>query len=138
MARDNGTSHGNKNLSVASKFVLPSEMNFICLPLYLNNRHLYLEFDLFFKTNTANANTAAMSLKVPWSNIGTICDKIRNHVFGHAALSNMKILLERNNVLSNMANSYLGSVKSHCDACQCTARPRQAHKLFFLDASSGQ
>lgn len=129
MVGDEDTPFGNTNLMGASKLVLPFETNVICHSIYQNNRYLYLEFDLFLKTNSASAHTAAIPSEMELSKICAISDRVHKHIYGYSALSDMKILLERNQTLSNMANSFIDSVVLRCETCRGTARLRQARKV---------
>lgn len=112
-----------------SLFCLLWQMPFTFRFIEIIDTGLYLEFDLFHKTYSSTAHTAPIPSEMRWSRICAIFDKGHKHGCGYSALSDMKMLLERNNILSNMANSYLDSVESRCETCRCTPSQRQAHKV---------
>ncbi len=66
-----------------------------------------------------------------WSDIKKIVDKDHKHVCGHAELSDMQTLLERNNSWNHEVKTYLNRIVDSCSNCARCYEPKQARKVFL-------
>lgn len=58
-----------------------------------------------------------------------IADKVHSHVCGHSDFSDVKLLLERNKLLTPDVEKYLREIMNRCTACRSTAIPRTSRKV---------
>ena len=64
-----------------------------------------------------------------WEELKKIVDKVYKHACGHLSLSDMKILLERNDLRTFEVAKYLNRVVDSCENCARTYEPKQARKV---------
>lgn len=87
---DHVTFYGNTNLIETAELVLPAHKKLVCIPLHRGNRHLYLDFALFLQKALATAFARTVLSDVSWPVFCKICDKVHNHVCGHARLPDIE------------------------------------------------
>ena len=103
--------------------------------------HSYIPLGLFFyvqqqhipcfrtKLFCAAAQIEESIEQRPWEELKKIVDKVHKHVCGHAKLSGIQILLERNQIWSAEVEKYLNRVIQSCENCARTHEPKQSRKL---------
>lgn len=94
----------------------------------LTPRH---ETTLFCATAHIDGNLA----KKPWKDLKNIVDKVHKHVCGHSTYSDIKILLERNELWNAHVDKYLQRTLEECTACRTTARPKTDWKVSLSPMS---
>lgn len=70
-----------------------------------------------------------------WKQTKAIIDKVHCHLRGHANYINMRLLLERNNLWSDMIADYVGRLVEPCVACHSTAPPQPSRKVSISPLS---
>lgn len=89
--------------------------------------------DESYKSNTKNEpdeNSAICDMSTkPWKELKRIVDKVHRHVCGHADISDIKLLLSRNNLLTKDTEEYLHFIVSRCSGCRSTANPKSSRKV---------
>ena len=66
--------------------------------------------------------------QTPWSELKKIIDKVHKHVYGHASISDFKILLERNNLRNEEVEKYLNRGIKSITSCNNTSEPERTCK----------
>ena len=74
----------------------------------------------------ATRNILDPTNQLPWSQVKKIIDKVHKHACGHANLSYIRILLQRNNMWSAEVEKYLNHGISSCTDCAKTYEPKKA------------
>lgn len=69
---------------------------------------------------------------MPWNQIKTIIDKVDGHVCGHASLTDMRLLLERNSLWPDAFANYVHQHIESCVSCRSTAPPQPAERSRYL------
>eukprot|EP00171_Calliarthron_tuberculosum_P017605 IDg17605t1 len=64
----------------------------------------------------------------PWAELKKIVDKVHKHVCGHSSYSDIKILLQRNNLWNHEVMKYLSEQIETCGKCATTSLPKQSRK----------
>lgn len=77
------------------------------------------------KSGIINGKSATMS----WKDMKKIADKVHRHVCGHCNFSDVKMLLQRNKLLTPEVEKYLLEVMKQCNACRSTAKPQVSRKV---------
>lgn len=70
-----------------------------------------------------------------WPTPKAIVDRIHCHICGHARYSDIRTLLQRNNLWSQDVETYLISVISKFRACRATSPPHQTRKISLSSLS---
>ena len=103
--------------------------------------HSYIPSSIFLKQATeshstyhaklfrATGDTHNSTYSRPWSELKRTIDKLDKHICGHASLSDIQILLQRNNLWSTEIEKYLNRVVTSCTNCTKTYKPKQARKV---------
>jgi len=106
--------------------------------------HSYLPWDIFcsektkekpvtFKFFCATAQIEGKSTS--WAATKKIVDKVHKHICGHSNYTDIKLLLERNELWSIDVEKYLTGVLEKCSACKTTALPKPARKVSLSSMS---
>lgn len=74
---------------------------------------------------SCSSRSASMSSK----ELKSVADKVHKHICAHADISDVKLLLQRNNLLSPDVEKYLTFVMSRCSGCRSTAKPQGSRKV---------
>jgi len=77
----------------------------------------------------ATAQIDASTQSRPWTTTKKIIDKVHKHVCGHSSFTDMKVLLERNDLWDDSAHEYLSNVMQRCQKCRKTAPPKEERKV---------
>ena len=72
----------------------------------------------------------------PWAVLQNILDKVHRHVCGHANFTDMRLLLERNEMWSPAVQQYLTQVVDRCTSCRHTAPPEPSRKVSISSFST--
>lgn len=72
----------------------------------------------------------------PWKEVKAIIDKVHRHVCGHASLTDMRLLLERNNLWSDRVVDYVHKLIENCVSCRSTAPPQPNRKVSISSLSN--
>ena len=64
-----------------------------------------------------------------WPYIKRIVDRVHKHVCGHAAYSDIRTLLKRNNLWSSAVQHYLDRMVHKCQSCVQSSRPQPTRKV---------
>lgn len=70
-----------------------------------------------------------------WNETKSIINKVHRHVCGHANYTDMRLLLERNNMWSDVVSDYVGNIIESCTACRSTAPPQPSRKVSISSLS---
>lgn len=70
-----------------------------------------------------------------WNETKSIIDKVLRHVCGHANYTDMRLLLKRNNMCSDVVFDYVGNIIESCNACRSTALPQPSRKVSISSLS---
>lgn len=106
--------------------------------------HSYLPYNIFCSVDPVPEHyssvffCAAMnvhSARLDWKAMKKIVDKVHNHVCGHASFSDIKTLLERNNLFTDECAKYLTTVLDQCNSCIRTSEPKPARKVSLSSIS---
>ena len=106
--------------------------NSVEIPIKYDDFHSYIPFR-FFRTSHSCCQ-ASFQAKIfcatgivedseklrSWTDLKKIIGKVHKHVCGHASLSDMKTLLERNGLWSSEVEKYLCRVAESCEKCART------------------
>ena len=87
---------------------------------------------LFCATAKINQNE---NTHTPWSEIKKIVDKVHQHICGHSQYSDIKILLQRNNLWNEEVNRYLSTIMEKCTSCKTTSVPQPSRKVSLSSLS---
>ena len=106
--------HTNRNyLKLSNQKVVPLQKvdmhSYIPSYIFLNktnNNSSYFLAKLFWTTGSIGESTNLH----PWFELKRIIDKVHKHVCGHASLSDIQILLQRNNMWTSEVKKYLRRV----------------------------
>lgn len=71
----------------------------------------------------------------PWKQIKSIIGKVHRHVCGHSDYTEIKVLLQRNNVRDIQAEKYLHEVLETCASFRTTSLPNPAQKVTLSSLS---
>ena len=71
----------------------------------------------------------------PWSKVKGIVDKVHKHVCGHATLTDIRILLERNDMWNAAVEEYVSQLLQRCRSCRATAPPQPSRKVSISSLS---
>jgi len=123
---------------------LPNNSGSISLRNY--DLHCYVPYEIFCsqssfeRGNMATMFCAAAKLDTfedirPWKDVKSIVDKVHKHVCGHSNYSDMRILLERNNLWNKEVEKYLPLVLERCSNCHTTALPKNSRKVSLSSMS---
>ena len=81
------------------------------------------------------AGFSASSLKqnpaddMPWPKLKHLLDRIHQHVCGHGSLSDIKTLLQRNNLWTNETHQYIAKLMQDCAHCVHSSEPKPPRKV---------
>lgn len=127
--------------------IIRSDGNYILLPnkskvsLVDYDLHCYVPYEAFVpavqkrsKSSTSKLFCAAATIRNtgisrPWSEVKKIVDKVHKYICGHASFSDIKTLLERNNIWSDEVMKYVSRTMESCTRCLHTSEPKQARKV---------
>eukprot|EP00178_Gracilaria_changii_P016470 TRINITY_DN4728_c0_g1_i1.p1 TRINITY_DN4728_c0_g1~~TRINITY_DN4728_c0_g1_i1.p1 ORF type:complete len:805 (-),score=91.02 TRINITY_DN4728_c0_g1_i1:529-2943(-) len=70
-----------------------------------------------------------------WSKVKHIVDKVHKHVCGHATYTDIKTLLQRNQLWDDTIEKYLSRTLEECTSCTTTARPQPPRKVSISSMS---
>lgn len=76
-----------------------------------------------------------MLIDKSWAEVKTVIDKVHKHVCGHANFTDMRMLLDRNNLWNDAVEKYVGNLISSCTACRSTASPQLSRKVLISSLS---
>ena len=65
----------------------------------------------------------------PWNEVKRIIDKVHKHICGHASFSDIRTLLERNDMWSKEVEKYISSTVETCHGCRATSFPNPSRKV---------
>lgn len=123
----------------ANKIVLPNNSDWI--DLQDHEFHSYIPYKRFLescsndsermksKLYCASAEVVNVIEKRPWKEVQHILDKVHRHVCGNSNYSDIKILLQRNNLWSYEAQKYLATELERCSRCATTSEPAKTRKV---------
>lgn len=107
-----------------------------------NKFHSFVPYKLFLPADIAISKmsvnrifcvTAQLSdetkTQSPWSEVKKVIDKVHTHVCGHSSYSDIKTLLERNQLWNVDAQKYLATVLEKCSSCATTHEPKASRKV---------
>lgn len=80
--------------------------------------------------------SAGVTNKNSWFYLMRIVDKVHNHVCGHANLTDMKLLFERNDLWSDVVEEYLFDTMKIGTSCRATAWPQPSRKVSISSLST--
>lgn len=70
-----------------------------------------------------------MSANYSWWQTKVIIDKVPRHLCGHCNITEMHLLLQGNNMRSDMVADYVGKLVESCVACRSAAPPQPSRKV---------
>lgn len=68
-------------------------------------------------------------MSVRWKEVQAIVDNVHGHAWGHASLTDTRLLLERNNLWTEAAAEYVSQIIENCTVCPATAPPQPSRKV---------
>lgn len=90
-----------------------------------------MKYKLFCAAATIQNETSSRS----WAELRKIVDKVHKHVCGHSTYSDIKILLQRNNLWNDEVMKYLARTIESCSSCHNTALPKPTRKVSLSTMS---
>ena len=84
-----------------------------------------LQAKIYCATSTISDSENSLS----WKEVKKIIDKVQKHVCGHASLSDIQILFERNNVWNPEIRKYLSRAVESCIHCAKTYELKRTRKV---------
>jgi len=70
-----------------------------------------------------------------WPALKKIVDKVHKHVCGHSNYTDIKLLLDRNDLWNSDVQKYLENILETCSECHATALPAQSRKVSLSSMS---
>jgi len=123
----------------------PSEVGNDSISLVNEDLHCYIPSKAFFKSSsvsgkaifcaTGKLSNSIDAKNLPWSNRKAIIDRVHLHVCGHSSFSDMKTLLQRNDLYDDNAAEYLAQVLDECTSCKVTSQPKPNRKVSLSSLS---
>lgn len=83
----------------------------------------------------AAANLDSSGFAHSWPNLQNIVDRVHTHVCGHASLTDLKLLLQLNNIWNDSVADYLSTVLEKCPHCHAASLPLPARKVSLSSLS---
>lgn len=135
--------HMNDN---ALEFTTPDGTNDF-ISLIDQDFHCFIPYERFMSESTvpnlstscvffcATAQVSKSLSDLSWPKRKSIVDKVHQHVCGHSSFTDIKTLLERNNIWNADVHKYLSSVIEICANCQKTCLPQPARKVSLSSMS---
>lgn len=108
------------------------------ISLINHDLHCYIPYSAFCETREKGQEavmfcaTAQLDTDVnkrPWNEVQAIVDKVHKHVCEHSNYTDIKVLLQRNNLWSIQVEKYLPQVLETCESYRATALPKSARKV---------
>lgn len=105
----------------------------VSFKVLLSNWLLFMPFSSVFRYTLIIS--ASSSISVPasplqlWGNVEAVVDRVHLHVCGHTDFTDIKLLLQRNNVWSDDVKDYLGDTIRRCRVCRATSYPQTAREV---------
>lgn len=65
----------------------------------------------------------------PWKEVKPIIDKVHKHICGHATFTDIKLLLQRNEIWNDAIECYVSKTLQNCTSCRATAPPQPNRKV---------
>ena len=143
-----GSSQWTIGRNVTSKCdIIHSNRNYLQLPNHIQipitdvDFHSFLPHSIFLRGNQQNysnfrtklfcatCNIPTSEHKIPWKDVKKIIGKVHKHVCGHATLSDVEVLLKRNNLWNDEIQIYSTRTPSSCIDCAKTYMPKQGRKV---------
>ena len=75
--------------------------------------------------------------KKSWPEIKKIIEKVHKHICGHANLTDIRLLLQRNDIWNDHIEDYVHRLIEGCHKCQSTAPPQPPRKVSISSLSKG-
>lgn len=119
----------------AIRFVVRGKEEYITL--IEHERLSYISLDSFrtiYKLVCSNAN---IILEKPWKDIKNLLDKVQKHVCGHANLTDIQLLLKRNNLWNSAIDKYISKTVSECTSFRSTTPRVPNRKVSISSLSKG-
>lgn len=101
--------------------------------------HSYVPYVAFSRAATGKHQSASLNSLCassthatetrPWSEVKRIIDKVHKHISGHASFSDIRTLLERNDMWSKEVEKYLSRTVETCHGCRATSLPKPSRKV---------
>lgn len=83
------------------------------------------QMSMFCATSILTCST----IDIPWKEAKRVIDRVHRHVCGHSTFSDMKLLLQRNDLWSEAIEKYLLKTIETCTNCKATSDPKPARKV---------
>lgn len=77
------------------------------------------------------------TLQRPWTEKKAIIDKVHRHICGHSNYTDIKILLERNDMWDESVSQYVKETLEKCEVCRTTALPKSSTNVSISSMSKG-
>jgi len=103
--------------------------------------HSFIPYELFFRSSDlipheqqiviycATAQLERTNEALSWPKTRKIIDKVHTHVCGHSSFSDIKVLLQRNDIWNESVQDYLAMILERCTSCKTTSLPKQTRKV---------
>lgn len=78
---------------------------------------------------SASTKSDSSTTDMPWPELKKVLDRVHTHVCGHASYSDIKTLLERNNLWNDASRHYISSTMQNCVHCMKSASPKPTRKV---------
>lgn len=69
--------------------------------------------------------------KMNWNDVRRTIDRVHHHMCGHPTFSDMRTLLERNNLWSMEAQKYCSEMVASCPDCKASSTPPPNKRVFL-------
>lgn len=109
----------------------------IRLPIIEHDMHIYLPLSLFINPRQPDIVQVLSGMAVDASPaaLNKILNRVHTHVCGHATYSDIKTLLQRNNIWSDQAESQLQTMVATCTNCRAMSKPQPSRKVSLSSLS---
>lgn len=77
----------------------------------------------------SSAQTSTDVIRKNWEDVKTFVDRVHLHVCDHADFSDIRLLLQRNDLWSSDVNRYLYEIIAKCPGCRATSLPQPSPKV---------
>lgn len=100
--------------------------NLLTLQLFKRQNLLYMPFSAFYCPTkmtlaSSSASTSMHNHEHKCKETKNIVDRVHHHVCGHADFSDLRLLLQRNDLWLNDVDQYLSEVFAKCRGCKATS-----------------
>ena len=110
----------------------------LTINLLHHKMHTYVPATVFYKPSEAAQKQKSLfcamarvesNINRPWDEIKHIIDRVHKHVCGHSCYSDMKTLLQRNDIWDESIQKYLQQTLERCPACKKTSEAQPERKV---------